>query len=317
MKLSFVIPCYGSQDTIEFVISEIDSVMSQQPEFDYEIICVNDASNDNVYSVLKRIISVNPRVIAVDLTRNMGKHAAVMAGYSLVTGDVIINLDDDGQCPIPYLWELLKPLNDGYDIAMAKYHSKKQSGFKNFGSSVNAFMSRLLIGRPKNLTIENFSAIKRFIIDEIVKYQNPYPYLEGLYLRTTSKIANVEMEQRERVAGVGNFTLGKSLKLWLNGFTAFSVLPLRFASIIGSLIAFVGFIMGIYIIIRRIFIFPEMQLGWPSTIVLILFIGGIIMLMLGMLGEYIGRLYISINNAPQYVIREIATSSKNDNDKMT
>ena len=310
MKLSFVIPCYGSEDTIEFVISEIDAVMAKKSELEYEIICVNDCSPDDVFSVLRNLAATNPRVIVADLTRNMGKHAAVMAGYSLTAGDVIVNLDDDGQCPIPSLWELLEPLDNGYDISMAKYFVKKQSRFKNFGSRVNAAMSRYLLGKPKDLSMENFSAIKKFVIDEILKYKNSYPYLEGLYIRTTSKIANVEMDQRERVAGVGNFTFVKSLKLWLNGFTAFSVTPLRIASVFGAFVAAVGFILGLFIIIRRLFFFPNMQMGWPSTFVLILFIGGVIMLMLGMLGEYIGRIYISINNSPQYVIREIIKAPK-------
>jgi undecaprenyl-phosphate 4-deoxy-4-formamido-L-arabinose transferase len=235
----------------------------------------------------------------------MGKHSAVMAGYSLVTGDIVINLDDDGQCPMDRLWDLLAPLDDGYDIVMAKYPVKKQSLFKNFGSSVNALMSRLLLNRPKDLAVENFSAVKRIIIDEVVKYRNPYPYLEGLFLRSTGKIANVAMNERGRMAGSGNFTLIKSVKLWLNGFTAFSVKPLRVSSVIGFFVAVAGFSFGASIVIRKLFFFPDMALGYSSTMAVLLFIGGMIMMMLGMVGEYVGRIYISINNSPQYVIREI------------
>lgn len=305
MKLSFVIPCYGSELTIENVINEITGVMAQKPDYDYEIICVNDCSPDNVYSILLSIASKNPRVTVVDLTKNMGKHAAVMAGYSLVSGDIIVNLDDDGQSPMPELWNLLEPLKNGYDISIAKYLKKKQSKFKNFGSSINAMMSRFLLGRPKGLAFDNFSVVKRFIIDEVLKYQNPYPYLEGLYLRSSNRITNVVMDERERVAGKGNYTFVKSTQLWLNGFTAFSVKPLRLASVLGTIIATVGFIAGIWVIVRKLFIFPEMQLGYPSLIVTLLFIGGILMVMLGLLGEYIGRIYISLNNSPQYVIREV------------
>jgi len=305
MKLSFVIPCYGSEQIIEFVINEIDETMSQKPEYDYEIVCVNDCSPDNVISVLKNIVNANERVIVADLTRNMGKHAAVMAGYSLISGDIIVNLDDDGQCPIPHLWDLLEPLEKGYDISMARYPKKKQSSFKNFGSHVNTRMSQMLLSQPKNLAIESFSAIKRFIVDEVLKYQNPYPYLDGLYIRATDRIANVEMEHRERVEGVGSFTFRKSFSLWLNGFTAFSVKPLRLASLLGVFIALGGFITGVVVILQRLFIYPDMPLGYPSTIVILLFVSGIIMAMLGMLGEYIGRIYISLNNSPQYVIREI------------
>lgn len=309
MKLSFVIPCYGSEKTIGFVIDEIDSTMTQKPEYDYEVVCVNDCSPDNVLYVLKTIALTNPRVIVADLTRNMGKHAAVMAGYSLVSGDIIINLDDDGQCPMPSLWELMEPLGNGYDISMAKYSEKKQSGLKNWGSALNRRMSCYLLGKPKDLTIENFNAVKRFIIDEVLKYQNPYPYLEGLFLRATNRIANVAMEQRDRFAGGGNFTLLKSIRLWLNGFTAFSVKPLRIASVLGVVIAIAGFFSGLVVILRKLFFVPDMQAGYPSLLVTILFVGGLIMAMLGMLGEYVGRIYISLNNSPQYVIREIVRGS--------
>jgi undecaprenyl-phosphate 4-deoxy-4-formamido-L-arabinose transferase len=303
-KLSFVIPCYGSEHTIEAVIGEIINVVSTRPIWDYEIICVNDCSPDDVLAVLKRLVADNSRLMAVDLAKNMGKHSAVMAGYSFVTGDVIINLDDDGQCPLLELWNLIEPLENGYDISSAIYFEKKESGLKKIGSKVNHMMSHILIGKPYDLKIENFSAIKRYVVDEIVRYRNPYPYIEGLFLRTTAKIANVQMDQRERYAGNGNFTFTKSISLWLNGFTAFSVKPLRVASIVGVFCALIGFIWGVVIIFRKL-VHPEMPMGYASTVTLLLFIGGAIMGMLGMLGEYVGRIYISINNAPQYVVKEV------------
>ena len=312
MKLSFVIPCYGSEHTIGVVICEIEEIMSQKPEYDYEIICVNDCSPDNAIAILKQLVISHTKVIIADLTRNMGKHAAVMAGYSLISGDIIVNVDDDGQCPMPQLWDLIKPLDNGYDISIAKYPDKKQSRFKNFGSRINKIMAQSLIDMPKNLTMSNFNALKRFIVDEILRYQNPYPYIDGLMLRTTQRIAQVDMEQRERTAGKSYFTFRKSLALWLNGFTAFSVKPLRITTIIGIIVAIIGFVVGIIIVFRKLFITPDMAMGYPSTITIILFIGGIIMGMLGMLGEYVGRIYISINKSPQYVIREIVKGGGSD-----
>ena len=190
------------------------------------------------------------------------------------------------------------------DYSMAKYSHVKQSAFKNFGSYVNSLMSKILINKPKDLYFSNFYAMKSFVAKEMVKYNNPYPYLEGLTLRTTRNIATVPMEERERYEGQGNFKFKKSLSLWLNGFTAFSVKPLRIATVVGTLCAFFGFIFGIYVIIKKI-VNPDIAMGYSSTMAVILFIGGVIMLMLGMIGEYIGRIYISINNSPQYVIRNI------------
>ena len=302
-KLSFVIPCYGSEHTIEYVINEILEVVSQRNGYEYEIICVNDASPDNVLSVLKKIAEKNHRVKVVDLAKNFGKHSAVMAGYSLVTGDYVVNLDDDGQCPMDRLWDLVDPLvEDQADMTMAEYPKKKQSALKNFGSHVNSLMSRTLINKSKELQFSNFSVMKSYVIHEIIKYDNPYPYLEGLILRTTNRILNVRMEERGRYADKGNFTLIKSLSLWFNGFTAFSVKPLRIATFIGLVCSLLGFVAGIIVVIRKL-VNPHIAMGYSSTMAIILFIGGMLMLMLGMIGEYIGRIYISINNSPQYVIR--------------
>lgn len=311
--LSFVIPCYGSEKTIGFVINEIEEVVSQRSDYDYEIICVNDRSPDNVLDVLKEIVKTHKKVRVADLAKNFGKHSAVMAGLSMTTGDYIVSLDDDGQCPMDRLWDLIDPLvNDEADMTMAKYPKKKQSALKNFGSHVNSLMSRTLINKPAKLQFSNFFVMKSYMVQEILKYDNPYPYLEGLILRTTKNILSVEMEERDRFAGKGNFTLLKSLSLWINGFTAFSVVPLRISSLIGMICAVIGFVYGLIVIIRKI-ILPGISVGWSSTVAIMLFIGGLIMLMLGMIGEYIGRIYISINNSPQYVIRQIYSFEEENN----
>lgn len=303
MLLSFIIPCYGSENTIEYVISEIIDVVSLRKDFDFEIITVNDSSPDDVLNTLKRIAKGNHKFKVIDLAKNFGKHSALMAGFSVAKGDYIVCLDDDGQCPMDRLWDLMEPLiNDEADYSMADYPEKKQSGFKNFGSAVNSLMSRVLLKKPKEIHFSNFCAMKRYIVDEIRKYENPYPYLEGLVLRTTNRIKTVRMEERERFAGKGHFGLIKSLSLWINGFTAFSVVPLRVSSLIGVLCAIIGFIYGLIVIIRKIAL-PKISVGWSSTIAIMLFMGGVIMLILGLIGEYIGRIYISLNNSPQYVIR--------------
>ena len=198
---------------------------------------------------------------------------------------------------------LLDALADDNDVALARYPEKKQSAFKNFGSWVNEIMARWLIKQPRDLQISNFSVTRRLVIDEILRYKNPYPYLNGLLLRATSRIVNVDMEERERMAGSGNYTFRKSLSLWLNGFTAFSVKPLRLATIIGFLTSLVGFVLAIYFVCRKL-IYPEIPAGYSSLMAVQLFTGGVIMMCLGLIGEYVGRIYISINNSPQYVVRQ-------------
>ena len=310
--LSFVIPCYRSEMTIEKVIDEIIETVSQRSErYDYEIICVNDCSPDNVLSVLKKLASDNHKIKVVDFAKNMGKHAAVLAGYSYSSGELIINVDDDFQCPVYELWRLLEPLNSSdCDFVTANYKMKKQSTFKNFGSNVNMLMAQIMLGKPKGLRFENFSAMRRYIMLEMIKYDKPYPYLEGLICRVTNKIEIVEMEERERGDDKATgFTFHKSMSLWLNGFTAFSVKPLRISTVLGFVLALVGFVVGIILIIKRI-LNPEMPAGYTSMMAMQLLIGGIIMIILGLIGEYIGRIYICLNNSPQYVIRDTINTDK-------
>lgn len=302
-KISFVIPCYRSEKIVSKVIAEIIEVVSQKSEYDYEIIAVNDCSPDKVMDVLRSQALENDKIKVLDFSRNMGKHAALMAGFRFCAGEFAVCIDDDLQCPMDAFWDLLEPLCNGYDVAIAKYGRKEQSGFKNFGSKMNALMMRVLLDKPKDLQFANFIAMKKFVVDEIVRCENPFPYINGLILKSTSKIANVPMQERARDSGTGGYTFLKSLSLWINGFTAFSVKPLRIATVIGVVCAMAGFLYGLYVIVRKLMI-PTIPAGYSSIIAITLFIGGLLMLMLGLIGEYIGRIYISINNAPQYVIRE-------------
>ena len=312
--LSFTIPCYRSEKTLPAVVEEIDMRVKELGNYDYEIIAVNDCSPDNTWQVIQALCEQNDRIKAINLAKNVGKHGALMASYSVVSGDIVIGVDDDGQCPLDKLEALIAPLYNGYDMSMAQYPKKKQSGFKNFGSKVNDFMVRFLIGKPKGLVFSNFIARKRFVCDEIIKYTNPYPYLEGLTLRTTHNIALVPMEERDRTAGQSGYTLKKSLALWVNGCTAFSVTPLRLATVLGVCFAMIGFFAGVFVILQKLF-GTQVQAGYTSLMAVLLFIGGIIMLLLGLIGEYIGRIYICINNAPQYVIRETKNLLKQNAEK--
>lgn len=303
--LSFVIPCYRSEQTIRKVIEEIAAVVSTRPSYDYEIIAVNDCSPDHVYNKLVEIAFANKKVKVINFSKNMGKHAALLAGYAVARGQFIISLDDDYQCPVYELWKLLEPVeNDECDYATAKYYEKKQSAWKNFGSDINLHMSEIMLGKPKGLRFENFSVMQKFVCDEIINYKNPYPYLEGLVLRITRRIKTVPMEQRQRADNnVTGFTFKKSLALLINGLTAFSVVPLRIASVIGIVFAVTGFIWGSYIIINKM-LHPFVPAGYSSLAAVLLFSSGLIMLLLGLIGEYVGRIYICMNDSPQYVIKD-------------
>lgn len=301
-KLSFVIPCYKCKNTIESVIDEIIFAMNSL-EYEYEIILVNDFPYDNTIIKLKELAERYSFITVLNLSKNFGQHSAIMAGLSYVSGDVVVCLDDDGQTPANEVYKLIEELNKGYDVVYARYGKKKHSIFRNFGSRVNDFMVKILLGKPKGLYLSSYFVARRYIIDEILKYKNAYPYLIGLILRTTKNISNADVTHRDRQQGESGYTFKSLLKLWLNGFTAFSVIPLRIATVSGLILGLIGFLFVIYVIINKI-IYPDIAVGWSSLMSAVLIIGGMNLLTIGMVGEYIGRIYISINNSPQYVIKE-------------
>ena len=302
-KISFVIPCYKSKNTIEGVIDEIIHTM-QALLYTYEIILVNDYPYDDTIFKLKELAKMYDFVKVVNLSKNFGQHAAIMAGLSKVSGDIIVCLDDDGQTPANEVGKLLEELDKGYDVVYARYAQKKHSLFRNFGSAVNDFMVRGLLKKPKDLYLSSYFAVRRYIVEEMLNYKNAYPYLIGLILRSTRNISNVDVNHRDREYGKSGYTLSSLLKLWMNGFTAFSVIPLRIATVLGFLVGILGFVGVLYVVINKL-LHPEIAIGWSSTISAVLIVGGMNLFMMGMVGEYIGRIYISINSSPQYVIKEV------------
>ena len=303
MKLSFVIPCYRSENTIETVVQEIRETVTTRPGTDYEIVLVNDCSPDGVWQVIKKLAAADNHIKGICLAKNFGQHSALMAGYGQATGDYIISLDDDGQTPASESFKLVDKLDEGYDVVYGYYKHSRQHLFRRFGTWVNKKMAEAIIGQPKTLRTTSFFIMRKFIVDEIVRYPNPFAYISGLVFRATKSLGNVEVQHRRRLEGESGYTLAGLIGLWINGFTAFSVKPLRAATFIGVICALVGFVAGLYVVYQK-FLNPEIPVGYTSMLATLLFVGGMIMLLLGLIGEYVGRIYISINQSPQYVVRE-------------
>ncbi|MGL5259880.1 MAG: glycosyltransferase family 2 protein [Lachnospiraceae bacterium] len=302
-KVSFVIPCYKSAQTIESVVNEVQESMEKLEQYEFNIILVNDASPDDTFEVITKLSETHPNILGINLAKNFGQHGALMAGFHHAVGEIIVCLDDDGQTPANEVYKLLEKIEAGDDVVYAKYDVKKHSSFRNLGSYVNEKMAEFLLGKPKELYVSSYFAAKRFVVEEMIKYSNAFPYVIGLVLRTTKRISNVSVKHRDREIGTSGYTLIKLLGLWFNGFTAFSTKPLRIATLIGISCAGIGFIYGIYTILKK-FYNPLVPIGFSSLMAALMFIGGMLMLMLGLIGEYVGRMYICMNNAPQFVIRE-------------
>lgn len=309
-KVSIVIPCYYSEKMLNKVVGKILDTIEHENSYQYEIILVNDGSKDGTWNIINELSEKDKRIKGINFSQNFGQHSALMAGYSYVSGDVVVGLDDDGEHNASEMYQLIDKLAEGYDYVCADY-SKHNSHFRSFGTKINNFMATVFTGKPKDVDFSSFYVMRRFVIDELIKYHGPYPYIGGLIMRITKNIASVPLQRLSRISGSSGYNLRKMISLWINGFTAFSVTPLRFSSLIGCICAVCGFIFGIVTIIRKLCV-PNISAGWSSTVSILLFIGGLIMLMLGMIGEYIGRIYISINNSPQYVIKETINIDEDD-----
>ena len=303
--LSFVVPCYRSAGTIENVVGQIaQAVAPRAAEFDHEIVLVNDGSPDNVAAVITQLCQTYPQIVFVNLSRNFGQHSAIMAGFAQVRGDIVISLDDDGQTPAAECFKLIDKVRQGYDIVYAAYEKREHNAFRRLGSRFNSACNHFFFGQPKNLQVNSYFACQRFVVDTALQYPNPFPFVTGLLFQSVSSYANVPVTHHARISGQSGYSLKKLISLWSNGVTAFSIKPLRFANYLGWLTAAFGFVFALVTVLRKLFN-PAIEAGWSSTIAVMLVLGGVIIALIGVVGEYIGRIYLSINRCPQYVVRNV------------
>ena len=301
--ISVAIPCYRSAATIPAVVDELRAVIGAREGYDYQIVLVNDYPEDNTFSVITDLCRNDPKIVGVNLSRNFGQTSAKLAALPYVTGDVLVYMDDDGQHPADQIFRLTDKVFEGYDLVYARFPHKKHSLFKRLTSRLNAWVMEMNGSKPKDITISSYCALSRLAVDALKEYHSPFPYIAGYLSHVVRRCANVDMEHRTRMAGRSNYTLRKLLRLWLTNFTNFSTLPLRFAAFLGVFCAVLGFVTGAVVVIRKL-LNPFIAAGYTSSIALQLFIGGIIMMILGLSGEYIGRIYMTVSNMPQYSVRE-------------
>lgn len=313
--ISFVIPCYRSVKTLGAVVETIQDTVSKRPEFRAEIILVNDCSPDGgaTWAFIEELYDKYDNIVGIDLAKNSGQTCAVMAGLRASTGDYVTVSDDDGQTPIDRVFEFYDYMQEGgFDVVCAHYTSRgKRSLFREFGSWANQTMVKYFLDEPKGISTSGFFFAKRFIVDEMVKYSNAFPHMGGLMLRTTHNIGNIDMSMNDRAAGRSNYNFSKLLRIWVNGITTFSIKPLRFAVIFGMVMVFLGIIAIIALVISKL-TNPLITIGWTSMIATTIMIGGMILFVLGVIGEYIGRIYLSLNQNPQYVVRTVLKKENGD-----
>jgi undecaprenyl-phosphate 4-deoxy-4-formamido-L-arabinose transferase len=304
VKLSIVIPVYRSQTILPQVVSEVKRA-AEGEEFDgaFELILVNDASPDDSWSVISDLAKTNPFVKGISLRKNFGQHSAVMAGLNYASGEVVIVMDDDLQHPPNEIGNLYRSIKEGADVCYTRYKNRKHALWKIIGSRFNDWVATILLKKPHGLYLSSFKAIHRDVVAEIIKYDGPYAYVDGLIMEVTRSISVIDIDHQLRHDGGGNYNLRRSVSLWLRMATSFSVFPLRIATVLGFALTFVSAVTIGILIIRKL-LHPEIPAGWTSLIASILFVGGIQTFCIGVVGEYLGRAYIKINKKPQFSIRE-------------
>lgn len=303
LALSFVIPVYGSEKVLPELVSRLQGVLDTLPAVrgSYEVIFVCDRSPDRSWHVIQQLSAQYPWVRGILLRMNAGQHNALMAGFAQARGAVVMTMDDDLQHAPSDIPALLDELASGYDVVYARFKNRKHASWKIAGSRLNDIVAGYLMQKPKGLYLSPFRAMRATIVRDILRYRGPYVYVDGLLLSVTRNIGTVDVEHHDRFAGDSGYSLSKSISLWLKMATSFSIVPLRLTSFAGMFFAGLGFVLAVLLVIQK-FTLDLMPIGWSSLIVTILMIGGIQLVALGMLGEYLGRVLLTLNSRPQYVV---------------
>lgn len=301
--LSFVIPLYYSAETIRPLVKEIEALPI---EGGHEIVLVNDGSRDATAAVCRELVrEARVPIVFISHARNFGEHNAVLTGYRHARGRHVVNLDDDGQNPpgeAVRLW--LHAQQQGLDVVYGHYAQKEHSLFRNFGSWFTNRLTDYVLDKPKGFYLSSFRCVSAFAAKEIAVHDGPFPYIDGLLLQVTQSIGSLEVQHRVREAGESGYTLRRLLRLWASTFVNFSVMPLRVATLLGLVMAAAGLV-GLAAVFYLRYFNHGPAYGWGSLMGALLVFSGTQLVMLGLIGEYIGRMFLTINRRPQSVVRSV------------
>ena len=304
--LSFVIPLYHSAETIGGVVREIEGLTI---EGGHEIVLVHDGSGEATSAVCRELVKhAKVPITLVEHARNYGEHNAVLTGWRHAKGTHLVNLDDDGQNPPTEAVRLWRHAREtGLDIVFGHYDEKQHSAWRNFGSWFTNRMTDWALDKPPGFYLSSFRCVSAFVAHQVVAYAGPYPYIDGLLLQVTQRIGSIEVRHEPRRAGTSTYTLGRLLRLWLSAWINFSVLPQRVATVMGLFIAAIG--VGALVWVIWLWLQqegPQYGFGWLMAAMLIF--SGAQLVMLGLIGEYVGRMFLAVNQRPQSVVRDVTRS---------
>lgn len=303
-SLSIVIPVYNAEKTISDLCRELMTLLGT--DYCLQIVLVNDCSRDDTDSICKQLQTRFPFTITyASLSRNFGEHNAVMAGLNQTRGDYVVIMDDDFQNPPEEVPKLLAEIQKGFDVVYSQYPAKRDSLFRNIGSYLNGTMARVILQKPANLYLSSFKVMNRFLVNELVTYKTPNPYLDAIILRITRRIGTVEVRHDQRLTGSSGYTLKKLTALWGDMIISYSLIPLRMLAFFGLILSLMGCYSLMHMLISNLI--PELtefsDLEEMASVAM--FFRGFQLLATGILGEYVGRIYLKLNQEPQFIVREL------------
>lgn len=308
--LSFVIPLYNSAETIGALVRDIEALAI---EGGHEIVLVNDGSADATAEVCRELTgSARVPITYVEHARNFGEHNAVLTGWRHARGAHIVNLDDDGQNPPAEAVRLWRHAREhGLDVVFGHYEIKQHAAWRNLGSRLTNRMTDWALDKPPGLYLSSFRCVSGYAAQQVAAYAGPYPYLDGLLLQVTQRIGSLTVRHDARAAGTSGYTLRRLIRLWISAWLNFSVLPLRVATLVGLLTAAAGTVVFALVIVLW-FQDRGPAYGWGWVMSSVLIFSGMQLVMLGLIGEYLGRMFLTINQRPQAVVRTVVRSAQQE-----
>lgn len=302
IELSVVIPVFNSSELIKNTVDEVERSLNAL-NLSYEIILVNDGSTDNSWEVLKEIFQPQRNIVIVNLLKNYGQHSAIICGLDKAKGSYIVTMDDDLQNPPSEIEKLYRKISEGFDLVMAKFNSKKHAEYRKLGSRIVSFLNYKIFKKPRGISLTNFRIFTRQVAERVVGHNTFHPYIPGLLLMYSSSIANVTTDHKPRSIGKSNYSPRKIAKLVFRILFNYSVYPLNVLLTIGIIGALFSFFLAAYFIFKALLVGVSVP-GWTTVVVLISFFNGILLLTLGIIGQYIVRIMNQIAQSKPYVIKE-------------
>lgn len=299
-EISIVIPVYNSHECVAEISRQIADALKG---IEYEQIMVNDCSKDSSWDEIKKEAEKNPNLIGINLRKNGGQDSAILAGLNYAKGNYVVIMDDDLQHSPYDILKLYEEAKKGFDVVYADFDSKKQKLWKNLGSWFNGKISEIALDKPKNIYLSPFKIICRGVVEEMIKFNNLFPYIDGLIFQVTRNITQIPIEHHKREMGKSNYNLIKSIKVFLRMLFGFSTIPLLLTFYAGMISALAGLGLAVYYIIEYFSGRADVT-GWTTLVILILILGGLILVSLGIIGKYLGQVYLTVNKQPKFIVKE-------------